>query len=652
MDEDIRGKVVVRLGRSSIGKTLQRKAVLFAAVAVALGTGNTVAQKPEPAARVSVQQSRVWTDASGRHRIEAEFVSLTGKTVHLRTVDGRDIRLTIDKLSAADRRFAKDAANQIALRGTATRGWIELLAPDGPRGWQSISAELKLGGDSKLAPTSGLLAPTRGDGVIVAEKKLRNTNLVSRQSFVDCEVQLDFMLGKGSNSGVKLHGIYEIQLRDSYGKQKMTARDCGGVYPRGRPGKPGEAHKWILVDQGVAPTVNAAKPAGQWQSLVIVFRAPRFRSSGKKVENARFVSVLLNGQLIHKDVELAGSTGFAYQQESQRGPLLLQLDHGPVAFRRVRIRPLDAEGKTSSAPARPNSTTPEMVRQQRGKSSQLYRLDEICTTEFCERDPWISPDGSTLYYACYAVGKSNSYPPERTGVFVVSRKGAKTAFGVPRQLLNWGRHPTATADGLEIAFLRGEAGKGEWIYLASRLSSTEDFGPATRFSDWERPFPEGRLKSPAFSHDGNRLYFNEFLQRRVLVVTRPGKGNSFGPPADVSIALGETRRPKFCWHFFTDDELFMFCEIGGSLTLWQRESPDVAFCEFVFLELPAIGRLRGRSPRYCEETRELFFAAPNDFQSKGVSEDPDADWDIWVVRNFDPTKVDFRNPKTMAKDRS
>ena len=57
------------------------------------------------------------------------------------------------------------------------------------------------------------------------------------------------------------------------------------------------------------PTVNAAKPAGQWQTLEIVFRAPRFDQQGEMTKNARFESVVLNGQLIHKDVELESPTG-------------------------------------------------------------------------------------------------------------------------------------------------------------------------------------------------------------------------------------------------------------------------------------------------------------------------------------------------------
>lgn len=57
-------------------------------------------------------------------------------------------------------------------------------------------------------------------------------NLVTREKFGDQEVHVEFLIPKGSNSGVKFHGLYEMQIIDSFGKKEPTAADCGGVYPR------------------------------------------------------------------------------------------------------------------------------------------------------------------------------------------------------------------------------------------------------------------------------------------------------------------------------------------------------------------------------------------------------------------------------------
>jgi hypothetical protein len=60
-----------------------------------------------------------------------------------------------------------------------------------------------------------------------------------------------------------------------------------------------------------------------------------------KTAPARFLRVLLNGQLVQKDVDVAGPTRAALVlPEGPSHPLMLQGDHGPVAFRNVHVRPL------------------------------------------------------------------------------------------------------------------------------------------------------------------------------------------------------------------------------------------------------------------------------------------------------------------------
>ena len=91
--------------------------------------------------------------------------------------------------------------------------------------------------------------------------------------------------------------------------------------------------------EGHPPRVNASKQPGEWQSFDIVFRAPRFDASGTKTENARFVRVIHNGVVIHENVELTGPTNAsAFADENPTGPVMLQGDHGPVAFRNLWIK--------------------------------------------------------------------------------------------------------------------------------------------------------------------------------------------------------------------------------------------------------------------------------------------------------------------------
>lgn len=165
--------------------------------------------------------------------------------------------------------------------------------------------------------------------------KGRTNDLYTKDKFGDALVHLEFVMAKGSNSGIKLHGHYEVQICDSFGKanDKIDGSDCGGIYPRAEINK-GYRH----IDHGIAPKTNACKAPGEWQTLDLAFTAPRFDKEGKKTASAR-INVTLNGTLIHDDVELKTPTGDRWKNaEMAEGPIMLQGDHGPVAFRNVTVR--------------------------------------------------------------------------------------------------------------------------------------------------------------------------------------------------------------------------------------------------------------------------------------------------------------------------
>jgi hypothetical protein len=187
------------------------------------------------------------------------------------------------------------------------------------------------------------LAAKPGTKILVNGPTGNTKNLVSKQSFGDIELHLEFLVPQRSNSGVKFEGLYEIQIFDSWGVKTPTASDCGGIYPRAEL-----EPKYHHIDKGVPPRTNASRPPGEWQTLDVIFLAPRFDAQGKKIANARFVKVVLNDTVIHENVELKTPTGHAWRdQEVPRGPLLFQADHGPVAFREIRVRPYRSEGKGS-----------------------------------------------------------------------------------------------------------------------------------------------------------------------------------------------------------------------------------------------------------------------------------------------------------------
>ncbi len=211
---------------------------------------------------------------------------------------------------------------------------LHLLALDA---WTETGAWAKAG---KIHGNTGekkwkSIAP--GDAVLYNGPAGKTTNIVSKEEHGDVELQVEFMIPKSSNSGIYLMGRYEIQILDSYGKPDdgLSPADCGGIYERWDESKPDGAKGY----EGTAPATNASTAPGTWQTYQIQFRAPRFDSEGKKTENARFLRVVHNGVVIHEDVEVTGPTrGGIAGPELARGPLTVQGDHGPIAFRKFTLR--------------------------------------------------------------------------------------------------------------------------------------------------------------------------------------------------------------------------------------------------------------------------------------------------------------------------
>lgn len=176
-----------------------------------------------------------------------------------------------------------------------------------------------------------------GQGVTLSSAAGKSADIISKAEHGDAEIHVEFTVPKNSNSGVYVQGRYEVQVFDSFGKAGIAEHDCGAIYQRWDParGKGNEGY------EGHTPKVNASKAPGEWQSFDITFRAPRFDASGRKIENAKFIKVVHNGQLIHENVEMTGPTrGSKFPDEAAMGSIVIQGDHGPVAYRALKIAPL------------------------------------------------------------------------------------------------------------------------------------------------------------------------------------------------------------------------------------------------------------------------------------------------------------------------
>ena len=185
------------------------------------------------------------------------------------------------------------------------------------------------------------MSAVEGTGVLVnLPDDDRSDHLFTTWEHGDLEMELEVMMPRGSNSGIYLQGRYEVQLFDSWGVERPRYSDVGGIYQRWDDRRPAGREGF----EGIAPRLNAARAPGLWQHLAIRFEAPRFDAAGRKVSDARFVRVVLNGVVVQENVAVTGPTReAAFTDEQAAGPLMIQGDHGPVAFRNIRYKRLGGE---------------------------------------------------------------------------------------------------------------------------------------------------------------------------------------------------------------------------------------------------------------------------------------------------------------------
>jgi hypothetical protein len=144
------------------------------------------------------------------------------------------------------------------------------------------------------------------DGALTAAAKC--VDLISERTFGDARLHVEFKYPPKGNAGLYLRGRYEVQIQDDRGKA-LDALRMGGVYGF------------------IRPSVDAAGAPDEWQTYDITLRGRR-------------VTIALNGKTIADNEVIPGITGGALDSnEGEPGPLMLQGDHGKIAFRKITLTP-------------------------------------------------------------------------------------------------------------------------------------------------------------------------------------------------------------------------------------------------------------------------------------------------------------------------
>jgi hypothetical protein len=174
--------------------------------------------------------------------------------------------------------------------GKDLTGW-RMINPNQTNGFKVINGELV------------------NDPVSPEGQRVSFGNLRTDSEFDDFKLSLEVNIPEGSNSGVYLRGIYEIQAVDSYGKE-LDPHNMGALYSR------------------ITPSVAAEKPAGEWQTMEMILCD-------------RHLTVVLNGKNIIDNKPVHGPTGGAMHADVLKsGPIYLQGDHGKVLYRNITLTPI------------------------------------------------------------------------------------------------------------------------------------------------------------------------------------------------------------------------------------------------------------------------------------------------------------------------
>jgi hypothetical protein len=251
-----------------------------------------------------------------------------------------------DQPSASERFSSRDGWKPL-FNGKNLDGW-KFRNPSAKKVWVACDAvRLDPANPTRLIPVGKGGSP---EAVLLCGDDGRGSDIMTSEAFDDYQLHLEFTVPKGSNSGVYNRGLFEIQVFDSFGVPKLAFHDCGALYER------------------AIPPENLSRPPGEWQSYDITMKG-------------KTISLLWNGQPVYKDRDVRfgetdreaferlnrenaarpedlrvklrekdgkyvgyfgdGATRSGLDGPDRPGPILLQGDHGPVAYRNLYIRRLD-----------------------------------------------------------------------------------------------------------------------------------------------------------------------------------------------------------------------------------------------------------------------------------------------------------------------
>ena len=226
----------------------------------------------------------------------------------------------------ADRAGADDSKENTLTPEEKGAGWKLLFNGNDLEGWHNFKSDsVKPGWQVK-------------DGTLACVDPHNAGDLVTKEKFGWFELQLDYNISEGGNSGIIYHvtdegrAVWatgpEVQLEDN--AKAADPQRCGWLYGLYQP----------PTDPKTDKPIDATKPAGEWNHMRLIIGPDKCIH---EVNGVKYFEYQLGSDDFKERVAKSKFGKMPLFAKSDTGYLALQGDHGQVAFRNIKIR--DLSGK-------------------------------------------------------------------------------------------------------------------------------------------------------------------------------------------------------------------------------------------------------------------------------------------------------------------
>ncbi len=223
-------------------------------------------------------------------------------------------------LSAPAESPAPAADNALSADQTSA-GWTLLFNGKDLSGWHNFRSD-------KVKPGWQVV-----DGALSCVDPHNAGDLATAEEYDWFELELDFRMGEGANSGVIFHASDkegaawatgpELQLEDN--AKAADPQRCGWLYGLYKP----------EIDPKTGKPLDATKPAGEWNHLRLVISKEK---CVHEINGVKYFEYVLGSDDFKQRVAASKFGGMKNFAKFDKGALVLQGDHGKVAFKNIKLK--------------------------------------------------------------------------------------------------------------------------------------------------------------------------------------------------------------------------------------------------------------------------------------------------------------------------